>query len=173
MNSRFLIPTILFLLCLVLRSVYELLKEARKINPESKPIFAVIFSAMCVLWLSWFSLCAVDPRKLTLPDSVRWIGLAVFILGTVLAVGALVQLRGVENINHLVTSGLFKRIRHPMYAGFIAWILGWSIYHGALISFVIGLAGIVSILWWRHLEERRIEVQFGSSYQQYRLRTWF
>jgi protein-S-isoprenylcysteine O-methyltransferase Ste14 len=60
-----------------------------------------------------------------------------------------------------------------MYVGFISWLLGWSIYHSALISLLIGLIGIVSVLWWRHLEERRLEVQFGSSYQQYRLTTWF
>ena len=173
MDNAFLIPAVLFLLSLVVRTVYELLKEARKFNPESKPIFAVVFSAMCILWLSWFTLCPADPSRLDFPDTVRWFGLSVFVLGTILAVGALVQLRGVENIDHLVTGGLFKKIRHPMYAGFILWLLGWSIYHSALISFLIGLIGIASVLWWRHLEERRLEVQFGSSYQQYRLTTWF
>ena len=164
---------ILFLLSLVVRSVYELLKEARKINPESKPVFAIVFSAMCILWISWLSLCPADPSRLDLPGSARWIGLAVFMLGTILAVGALVQLRGVENINHLVTTGLFKKIRHPMYSGFISWFLGWSIYHSGVISLVIGLIGIVSVLWWRRLEERRLEIQFGGSYRQYRLATWF
>jgi protein-S-isoprenylcysteine O-methyltransferase Ste14 len=68
---------------------------------------------------------------------------------------------------------LFTKIRHPMYVGFIAWILGWSIFHSAIISLAIGLIGIVSVLWWRRLEEARLEVQFGASYQQYRLTTWF
>jgi protein-S-isoprenylcysteine O-methyltransferase Ste14 len=153
--------------------VYELLKEARKINPESKLIFACILTAMCVLWMSWFWLCTVDPYRVDLPDAIRWSGLAVHLAGMILAVGALIQLRGVENIDHLVTTGLFKKIRHPMYAGFIAWILGWSIFHGALVSLAIGLPGIASILWWRHLEETRLEVQFGNRYSQYRLTTWW
>jgi len=173
MERDFLIPAVLFLLCLAVRSTYELLKESKKINPENKQIFALIFSSMCILWLSWFSLCPADPSKLGLPEAVRWMGLAVFVMGTVLSVGALIQLRGVENIDHLVTTGLFKKIRHPMYAGFISWLLGWSVYHDALISFVIGLIGIASVLWWRQLEEKRLDVQFGSTYQQYRLTTWF
>jgi protein-S-isoprenylcysteine O-methyltransferase Ste14 len=173
MNIEYFIPAVLFLLCLVLRSIYELLKEARRINTESKPIFISIFSAMCILWISWFSLCPADPFRVDLPDAIHWTGFAVFIIGMILAVGALIQLRGVENIDHLVTTGLFKKVRHPMYAGFIAWILGWSVYHGALISLAIGLPGIASILWWRHLEETRLEVQFGNSYIQYRLTTWF
>jgi len=173
MDNAFLIAAILFLLCLAIRSVYELLKEAHKINPESKPVFIMIFAAMCVLWVSWFSLCLKDQGGIDLPVFIPWIGLIIFIIGTVLAVGALIQLRGVENIKHLVTNGFFKKIRHPMYTGFICWILGWSLYHKAVISLAIGILAIVSVLWWRHLEDKRLEVQFGSTYQQYRLRTWF
>jgi protein-S-isoprenylcysteine O-methyltransferase Ste14 len=173
MDSGFLIPALLFLLCLALRSVYELLKEARKINPESKPIFAVILTAMIVLWVSWFSLCSRDPLRAEFPGPVRWSGLAVFIIGTILAVAALFQLRGVENIDHLVTGGLFAKFRHPMYMGFIAWFLGWGIYHGAVVSLGIGVIGIASVLWWRGLEETRLQKQFGDTYEHYRRGTWF
>jgi protein-S-isoprenylcysteine O-methyltransferase Ste14 len=173
MNIDFVIPAILFLACLAIRCGYEVLKDAHKINPESKLVFAVILTVMCVLWVSWFNLCPRDPFQMQLPDPIRWFGFSVVAAGMALAVGALIQLRGVENIDHLVTTGLFKKIRHPMYVGFIAWILGWSIYHSAIISLAIGLIGIVCVLWWRRLEEVRLEVQFGTTYQQYTLTTWF
>jgi protein-S-isoprenylcysteine O-methyltransferase Ste14 len=108
-----------------------------------------------------------------MPRPLRWIGLLTVAMGTVFAVGALVQLKGVENIDHLVTSGLFRKIRHPMYMGFIFWIVGWSIVNGAVVGSGVGLTGVASVLWWRHLEEVRLEGQFGSRYQQYRLTTWF
>src|SRR5512135_1814417 len=107
MDSGFLIPAILFLLCLAVRSVYERLKDAGRIDPESKRVFAFILTAMLVLWFSWFALCPADPLRVELPGPVRWFGLAIFILGTIVAVGALIQLRGVENIDHLVTRGFF------------------------------------------------------------------
>lgn len=173
MTIEFLVPVILFLLSLAMRYGYELLKDAQRIDPESRPIFAAIVTVMCILWVSWFNLCRLDPFQIQLPDLIRWFGFSIFAAGMVLAVGALIQLRGVENIDHLVTTGLFKKIRHPMYVGFIAWILGWSIFHGAIMSLAIGLIGIVSVLWWRRLEETRLEVQFGTSYQQYKLTTWF
>lgn len=173
MNGSFLIPAVLFVVCLAIRSVYELLKEARKINPENKVIFVLIFSSMCTLWVSWFALCPADPLRVQLPSSVQWIGLTIFVFGTILAIGALIQLRGVENIDHLVTSGLFKKLRHPMYLGFIFWIVGWSLYHSALASLGIGVLGIASVLWWRLLEDARLEVQFGSRYHKYRPTTWF
>ena len=171
-STTFLILAALFLMSLAVRLVFELLKETRKTDPTSRPVFILIFLAMCVLWASWFNLCEEDPMPLNLPDPIRWFGMAVVGVGMVLAVGAFIQLRGLENIDHLVTRGLFGKIRHPMYAGFICWIVGWSIYHGAVISFLIGIPALLSVLWWRRLEERRLEVQFGEAYREYRRTTW-
>ena len=173
MKGAFLVFAVLFLSSLAIRAIYELLKEARRIDPENKLVFAGIFSVMIILWVSWFSLPEADPVPLGLPETVRWAGLAVFAIGTFLGVGALVQLRGVENIDRLVTTGLFSRIRHPMYLGFICWLLGWGIARDAGASFLLGLVGIASVLWWRHLEEKRLEQQFGDRYLQYRRVTWF
>jgi protein-S-isoprenylcysteine O-methyltransferase Ste14 len=173
MENNYLILIVVFVTCLFIRMGYELLKEARKINPESKPIFAIILTVMCSLWVSWFALCPADPFQFNLPEAVRWLGFALFGIGMVIAVGALVQLRGVENIDHLVTTGLFSKIRHPMYAGFILWILGWSIYHGAIVSLAFGLFAVANILYWRRLEETRLLAEYGDTYEQYRLTTWF
>ena len=173
MDTSFLISAALFLLCLAIRGGYELLKEAGTVNMESKPVFAGVFAAMILLWLSWFTLCPADPFQIDFPPIVRASGLVVFLLGCILAVGALIQLRGVENIDHLVRTGLFKKIRHPMYMGFISWILGWSVYHRAGVSLGIGVLGIASVLWWRHREEARLQAQFGNEYQLYRQTTWF
>ncbi len=161
-----------FVICLAVRGGYEMLKESHAIDPERKPIFAVILSAMLLLWLAWFALCPADPFPIALPAVVRWIGLGVFAAGMLLAVGALIQLRGVENIDHLVTTGLFRRMRHPMYVGFICWIVGWSVFHGAIVSLAVGIPGILSVLWWRHLEEIRLRRQFGAPYEEYQRTTW-
>ncbi len=173
METRYLILVTVFVLCLCGRTVYELLKDAGKVNPESKPIFALIFSVMCALWVSWFALCPLDPHLFDVSAEIQGIGLGLFVVGMILALGALFQLKGLENIDHLVTSGLFARIRHPMYTGFILWIIGWSAYHNAVVSLLVGLIGIANILFWRHLEDARLLSQYGEAYQQYRSATWF
>jgi uncharacterized membrane protein len=43
-----------------------------------------------------------------------------------------------------------SRTRHPMYLGFILWILGWAAFHGAVVSLAVGLVGIGNFLLWRH-----------------------
>ncbi|MCX6135848.1 MAG: NnrU family protein [Ignavibacteriales bacterium] len=123
-DNSYLILTVLFVASAFIRTAYEILKDSGKVDPESKPVFAFIFTVMCILWVSWFSLCLMDPYKIDVPNFLRWSGLALFVAGMILAFGALSQLRGLENIDHLVTTGLFTKIRHPMYTGFVLWILG-------------------------------------------------
>lgn len=173
MQSLFFTLVAAFLICLFIRTGYELLKEARKIDAENKLVFAFIFSTMCVLWICWFCLCPLDPSAFEVPDSLRWIGLTLFIAGSILTLGALTQLRGVENIKRLVTTGLFAKIRHPMYLGFSVWIIGWSLYHHAFVSMIVGLVGIINVLYWRRLEESRLLVQHGEAYREYQKTTWF
>ena len=173
MRNNFFFLLVLFLTGMAVRNIYELLKRARRIEANNKGAFAVVFAAMCVMWVSWFSMCPLDPYHLTLPGSVRWVGLFMVAAGIGLSFGALGHLKGVENIKQLVTTGLYSRFRHPMYMGFILWILGWSIYHGAAFSLIPGLLAIGSILYWRRLEEHDLESRYGEDYRHYRARTWF
>jgi protein-S-isoprenylcysteine O-methyltransferase Ste14 len=173
MKTNYYILFAIFLICLVLRAIYEILKKAGKINPKSKPLFMVILFVMCLLWISWFAMCPQDPFKIAFPSMAHWLGLGIFVVGMGLALGALFQLRGVENIDHLVTRGLFSKLRHPMYLGFIFWIIGWAIYHGAGLSLMVGFIGIGNVLYWRSLEENHLEKTYEEKYREYRKRTWF
>jgi hypothetical protein len=94
-------------------------QESGRVNLKSKILSYLIFSAMCLTWVIWFMMCLVDPYAIDLPVTVRWIGFGVFLLACGLALGALIQLRGLEDIDHLVAGGLFSKLRHPMYAGFL------------------------------------------------------
>jgi protein-S-isoprenylcysteine O-methyltransferase Ste14 len=173
MSPSFLLFVILFLVGLAIRAAYEHLKKARKAEEGDRPVFFVVVVGMAMLWIGWFAMCPQDPVRLPVPEAGRWAGLGLVILGWALALGALGQLRGVESIDHLVTTGLFARLRHPMYTGFVLWIVGWAAFHGAAVSVVPGLLGIASVQHWRHLEERTLESAYGDAYRAYRRRTWF
>jgi protein-S-isoprenylcysteine O-methyltransferase Ste14 len=163
----------LFLLALIVRTSYETLKKAGKINPKSAPLFISILLAMLSLWISWFVMCPQDPLRLILPNFVRLIGLGILISGFVMAIGAVIQLKGVENIDHLVTSGFYRKLRHPAYLGFIFWIIGWAIYNGAPLSLIAGFIGIGNFIYWGRLEENHLERTYGDEYMAYRRQTWF
>lgn len=173
MNAAYLACVGFYVAGLLIRDGYEVLKKTGRIDTTDTRVFAFVFTSMCVMWVSWFAMGLLDPTNLAVSDVLLWVGLGAVVLGSVLAVGGVWQLRGVENIDHLVTSGLFARIRHPMYVGFLLWILGWGLYQGAAASLAIGTLGIASILWWRHLEERELESHYGEVYAEYQTSTWF
>lgn len=172
MGSTYLILAGLCLAGLMIRNGYELLKKAGRVDAENKVIFVVVFAAMCAMLVSWPLMCAWDPRRMVVPRGVRWVGLGMAAAGFALAIGGMVQLRGVENIAHLVTTGLYSRLRHPMYTGFILWIIGWAAAYGPMTSPFVGVVCIGSVLYWRNLEECAMESRYADDYRAYRRETW-
>jgi protein-S-isoprenylcysteine O-methyltransferase Ste14 len=172
MPAAYLACVVLYIGGLLVRDAYELLKKADRVDTTNPRIFGVVFTAMCVMWLAWFAMGVLDPMRLEVAAPLRYLGLCAVVVGLILAVGGVWQLKGLENVDHLVTTGLFRRIRHPMYVGFILWIVGWSAFQGAVLSLAIGSLGLVSIAWWRHLEELALEASYGSAYMQYRATSW-
>jgi protein-S-isoprenylcysteine O-methyltransferase Ste14 len=128
---------------------------------------------MVLMLTSWIWMCPLDPWRIYSHVAIRGIGLALLGAGVALAVAGLVQLRGLENIDHLITSGLFSKLRHPMYTGFISWILGWVIYYGAVMSLLVAIICVGAILYWRRLEEGSLLTLYGDAYRNYRNVTWF
>ena len=75
--------------------------------------------------------------------------------------------------NHrLVTWGIFRRVRHPMYTGFFLWAIAQVLL---LPNWVGGCSGIVGfgLLYLLRLqrEERMMLEAFGDNYQAYMQRT--
>jgi len=173
MNHNYIILFLVFFACLAVRTSYELLKKSGKISEQNTPAFITVLVAMILLWVSWFAMCPMDAFKIDLPAIARMIGLALFVVGIGLAFTALAQLKGVEHIDHLVTTGLFSITRHPMYVGFVFWIVGWAIYHGAALSLVPGMVCIGNIVFWARLEDERLLVTYGERYKKYKEETLF
>src|SRR5512133_87450 len=162
MNTPYISLLVLCMTGLLIRNGYEILKKAGKIDPQNKLVLAVVILGMSLFLPAWVFMCPLDPWHVDLPVAVSDIGTLMLIAGAGLALAALYFLRGVENIDHLVTGGLFKYLRHPMYAGFILWILGWIVRCGAGMSLIAGIFAIASVLWWRSLEEEKLVAEYGE-----------
>jgi protein-S-isoprenylcysteine O-methyltransferase Ste14 len=100
-------------------------------------------------------------------------GLTAVIAGIIIFFTALFTIKALETYEgDLVKRGIYSKIRHPMYLSFILWLLGYSIFEGAAVSFIISLVFITNILFWRHLEEKDLELRFAQ-YHEYAKGTWF
>jgi len=76
-----------------------------------------------------------------------------------------------EPPNSVVTTGVFRFVRHPLYLGSMLTYLGLIVSTGSLFS----LAAFVGIFVFHNYiasyEEKRLEVKFGEEYRNYKQRT--
>ncbi len=171
-NRNFILLIIVSVLTHFVRTVYEVLKH-KKIIEASKLSFAIMFPNMAVLWISWFMLCSADVYKLNLPAFVRYIGIAITIAGAGLFFTALFTIKTLETYSgDLITKGIYSKVRHPMYLGFICWLIGVPLFFNAVTAFALAILFIANVLYWRYLEELELEKRF-TGYKEYKVKTIF
>lgn len=167
--------TLIFSVCFVcffIRTAYNYLSYRSEKVRASRLFLAAVFVAMFLLWFCWFLMIFIDPVRREFPSPIRYSGLILFIIGVALALFSMVTKHGVTEQSFLVKKGVYRRIRNPMYLGFILWIAGFPVYHGSIISLCCSVIWITHILLWKHFEEKALLNRF-SDYTEYKKKTWF
>jgi protein-S-isoprenylcysteine O-methyltransferase Ste14 len=71
----------------------------------------------------------------------------------------------------LVTGGMYRVTRNPMYLGFVLALLGGAIWLGTLAPFGVVITFIIiTDRWYIAFEERAMAAKFGAAYDDYRRR---
>jgi protein-S-isoprenylcysteine O-methyltransferase Ste14 len=172
-----------FLLISVVRSsqTRHYRRETVVVNRKTTPdIFMLALAGVAMLmplvyiFSPWF-----DFANYMLPGWLGWVGSMLFALGIWLLWRSHVDLGrnwtptpGIRDDHQLVTDGVFRYIRHPMYAAHILWGLAaalmlpnWLAGAGPLLVFIAQYLTRVG------LEERMMLEQFGAAYERYMQRT--
>ncbi len=104
-------------------------------------------------------------------------GMAVGIVGVALWALARIQLGKSFSVTAqaraLVTTGLYSKIRNPIYffagVGYLGFFIAW----GKWIAIPGFLAGYSLQMVRAHKEAKVLEAAFGDDYRRYRAQTWF
>jgi protein-S-isoprenylcysteine O-methyltransferase Ste14 len=152
------------------------------VEREGRGIFAFRV-VMFLLLLGWLALYAVNPGwmgvlSVPFPDWLRWVGFAIglFSLGfwswTQVALGKewspQLQLR---EEHHLVTTGPYRRIRHPLYTGMFGYGIGLALVTANWVFVVLVVAVIAGIFARVPKEEQMMIEEFGEEYKAYMQKT--
>jgi len=74
----------------------------------------------------------------------------------------------------LVTTGVYSKIRNPVYVFSTIAIAGFLLYMHFFLGLLIFLAVVIPLQWLRARAEARVlEAKFGDQYRAYRAQTWF
>ncbi len=164
------------------RAGERIMPDRAAVEREGRVAFAIRLIAFFLL-IGWLGLYTVNPAWIQrlffpLPAWLRWIGLGLGLAGlgvwtwSQVALGsawsAQLQLR---EAHHLVTSGPYARIRHPLYTAMWFWSAGLALVTACWVFVALALLVIVG-LWLRvPREEQMLIERFGDEYREYMSKT--
>jgi protein-S-isoprenylcysteine O-methyltransferase Ste14 len=111
-------------------------------------------------------------------DSVRWIGVVLFIFGGALRILPVFVLGhrfsglvAIQPGHTLVTTGTYGVVRHPSYLGLLVNALGWAFAFRSGVGVLLTVLTIPPLIARINSEEALLHAQFGAEYDAYRART--
>jgi protein-S-isoprenylcysteine O-methyltransferase Ste14 len=123
-----------------------------------------------------------DRRSLlTFRDSaaLRWSGFGLCLLGTMIRLAGLWSLgkqfsghATLQDGHQLVQTGLYSRLRHPMYLGAVIAMTGMGLVFRSWLVVAALAWNLIFVLLRIGQEERLLGEHFGSEFESYRRRTW-
>lgn len=153
-----------------------ILVNETKRSPK-KQLIAPILVSICLaimLLLNW-SLPLM--QIIHLPFSL--IGLFPIVVGLTICLSAQQQFKQVDtnlypfnDPEKLVTNGLFRHTRNPMYLGLIIFLMGVGIMLGSFSPMIIvATFFLIADRWYISYEEKRLTSVFGKVYENYQAKT--
>lgn len=126
------------------------------------------------IWRTAWGLIKQPQKLLTLPAHTI-IGLALFFTGlTIMITGQVTLFKNysgtlvIREDHQLITHGVYRFARHPMYMGLIVVVIGLPVYAASLYGFLISLLLIPIILIRIRLEEALLMEAFPDAYRIYK-----
>jgi protein-S-isoprenylcysteine O-methyltransferase Ste14 len=111
-------------------------------------------------------------------ETIRWLGLVVFAAGCALRLWPVFVLGprfsgfvAIQPGHTLVTSGIYRFIRHPSYLGLLTALIGWALIFRSAIGLLFAALTVPVLLARIRAEDRLLRSQFGQAFDDYCART--
>jgi protein-S-isoprenylcysteine O-methyltransferase Ste14 len=131
-------------------------------------LIILIGVALSLLFISWQKMFADNVLSFVLFFLAAIYWLIIFIAAWSVHCQAI---RNTAEIDKIISTGIYRRVRHPMYSGDI--ILAWGFFLAfPYLSVLIGVLWLtVILLFWARLEEKAMTKKFGQTYLKYKSET--
>lgn len=112
-------------------------------------------------------------------DAVRWSGVTVVFLGSVLRIAPVFVLKNrfsglvaIQVEHKLETRGIYGLVRNPSYLGMLVAAVGWALAFRSLAGVLLSLLLLIPLVPRIRSEERLLREHFGKEYDDYCALTW-
>ncbi|MFC2086317.1 methyltransferase family protein [Bacteroidota bacterium] len=169
MNIIEIIVFVLGTICLIYISWNFSLKQKRYHGIPRFFTIEGIFLLVLLNYFDWF----INPFSLI--QIVSWILLISSAIIVFLGFYSLYK-RGkpegqIENTTNLITTGIYKYIRHPIYSSVIPGVIGILLKDVGYIQIILVVVIFVSLVFTAKVEEREMIKKFESEYENYSKKT--
>ena len=146
-------------------------------HPNISPMVHPPIVALMFIVIAYF-LGRFVPIPYVAPVAVQYFGLFLTFIGFLLGVGAFIEFRRARttldphgSVKQVVTSGIYRFTRNPIYLGFLLMVIGLPLNSGLIWGII--LAPLYILLMTRLVIEREeayLEKKFKDRYTGYRSR---
>jgi protein-S-isoprenylcysteine O-methyltransferase Ste14 len=149
---------------------------AKKNEGKTMFYFRLIAGVVFMAFLLLYSIYPPFMSVLHLDYSIwlRWSGTAIAFIGIGFWIYAQATLDKywspqlqIQKEHKLVTAGLYKLIRHPLYSGMFVWAFGLAIFTANILFVFLAVLTITWLILRVPREEKMMIAQFGDEYVQY------
>jgi len=170
--------------------MFKVRRSGGRLTPDDKAIereggrgvfiFRVILFLALMTFLVMYFLGAkwIDAFSFPLQVWLRWIGFVIGVVSVVFWTWTQVTLDTrwsaqlqLTKEHHLVTTGPYARIRHPLYAAMFGWCVALSLLTANWIFLAVCVLFILGLMWRVPKEEQMMIEAFGEEYKKYMQRT--
>ena len=138
-------------------------------------ILAGLFIAVVII--HWWAI--YDFSRLAKTENVwQWFGMIILVSAIIINQLAIRTLKGlfdritIKPNHHLVTTGIYRQVRHPVYLSYVLLLVGYCMILQSFVSLVLT---VVSCTIWLenriNIEEKMLVEKFGDRYQAYQRKT--
>jgi protein-S-isoprenylcysteine O-methyltransferase Ste14 len=154
--------------------------QAERWRSRRQSPYRILVPAWIGMWVLVAAITAPWRGVLLYENAWTWIPAgALFCAGLILyklshGEFSLVQLGGLPEIwhhhsrQHLVTTGIRARVRHPIYLGHLCEMLAWSVGTGLAVCWALTALAITTGVFMIRTEDEELEKRFSEEFRQYR-----
>ncbi len=140
------------------------------------------------MWLKRYQIENITPLIFTIVATyivtIYWQNNKLNYLGlAILSLGLLIWWIGKLNLDDafnsgitplkFVTTGIYSKIRHPLYIGVCLTLLGFAVFIPSIIWLGVFATTFCVLVIKAHLEEKKLFEKYGKKYMKHKKKTWF